>query len=286
MLKSQEKFVLLQVRRGKKQTNDRTTTFAQDLLPSSGGERRPYSPEYANKKQINPGNHGEGPKSRKGEEPNPPRDYVPQRDETHFMGNVEKVKPILWEMLKKFGMKKETITILKGLHEYTTYEVRGREANSTTWMPLRGLREGCATSPGLFNVSHATSIRIATKTRQERARQPIGAPWQWSPENSFPLKDMKKARGNSATRVVRLTEVLFADDTTLIGKKSEIENGEQTVMEILGRFEEMCHPDKEEHLALGTANDIRSLGSYADRKIDLTMRLQRMRRAAFIVKKD
>ena len=33
------------------------------------------------KRQINPGNHGEGPKSRKGEEPNPPRDYVPQRDD-------------------------------------------------------------------------------------------------------------------------------------------------------------------------------------------------------------
>ena len=44
-------------------------------------------------------------------------------------------------------------------------------------------------------------------------------------------------------------------------------------MEILGRFEEICLPDKEEHLALGTANDIRILGSYADRKIDLTMRL-------------
>ena len=33
------------------------------------------------KRQINPGNHGEGPKYRKGEEPNPPRDYVPQRDD-------------------------------------------------------------------------------------------------------------------------------------------------------------------------------------------------------------
>ena len=57
-------------------------------------------------------------------------------------------------------------------------------------------------------------------------------------------------------------------------------------MEILGRFEEICHPDKEELLALGTANDKRILGSYADRKIDLTMRLQQMRRAVFIVKKD
>ena len=51
-------------------------------------------------------------------------------------------KPILWEMLKKIGMKKETITILKGLHEHTMYEVRGREANSTIWMPLWELREG------------------------------------------------------------------------------------------------------------------------------------------------
>ena len=95
-------------------------------------------------------------------------------------------KSILWEMLKKFGMK-ETITILKGLHEHTTYEVRGREANSTTWMPLRGLREGCATSPGLFNV-----YQNSHKTRQERARQPIGAPWQWSPGNSSPPPKTQK----------------------------------------------------------------------------------------------
>ena len=33
------------------------------------------------KRQINPGNHGEGPKSRKRKETNPPRDYVPQRDD-------------------------------------------------------------------------------------------------------------------------------------------------------------------------------------------------------------
>ena len=50
-------------------------------------------------------------------------------------------KPFLWKMLKKFEIKKETITILKGLHEHTTYEVRGREAHGTTCMPLRGLRE-------------------------------------------------------------------------------------------------------------------------------------------------
>ena len=128
-------------------------------------------------------------------------------------------------MLKKVGMKEETITILKGLHEHTTYEVRGRKANSTTWMPLRGLREGCATSPGLFNVYHAKSIRIATKTRKERVRQPIGAPWQWSPGDSFTLKDTKKASGNYATRVLRLTEVLFADDTTLIRQKAKPKTG-------------------------------------------------------------
>ena len=34
------------------------------------------------KSQINPGNHGEGSNSRKGEKPNPPRDYVPQRDDS------------------------------------------------------------------------------------------------------------------------------------------------------------------------------------------------------------
>ena len=36
-------------------------------------------------------------------------------------------RPILWSMLRNYGMKEESISLLKGLHEETEYRVRGRE---------------------------------------------------------------------------------------------------------------------------------------------------------------
>ena len=194
-------------------------------------------------------------------------------------------KGILWAMLKKYGVQANTITILQGLHEYTTYEVRGKEANSAKWKPLRGLREGDASSPVLFNIYHATSIEIASQKRNAEYGGKAGIQWQWTPGNSLPPQDTKGASGNSATEEFWVPDVLFADDTTLIGKDSELSNGKETVVHTLGRFEELCHPDKEEHMELGTPNDIRMLGSYCDRRTDTKKRAERMQKAAFIVKR-
>ena len=64
-------------------------------------------------------------------------------------------KPLLWGMLEKLSMPTKTLNIIKGLHENTQYRVKGKENMSTEWIPQRGLREGCATSPILFNIYHA-----------------------------------------------------------------------------------------------------------------------------------
>ena len=68
-------------------------------------------------------------------------------------------RPILWNMLRKYGMKEECIRLLRGLHEETEYSVRGREENSESWRPLRGLREGYATSLILFNIYHSAAMK-------------------------------------------------------------------------------------------------------------------------------
>ena len=45
------------------------------------------------------------------------------------------------------------------------------------------------------------------------------------------------------------------------------------------------HEDKEEHKTLWETDEIRVLGSYSDRTIDLKMRLGRMRKQSFSVRK-
>ena len=47
----------------------------------------------------------------------------------------------------------------------------GKEGLSSEWIPARGLREGCATSPTLFNIYHADAMRIAQSKRKEKAKE-------------------------------------------------------------------------------------------------------------------
>ena len=105
-------------------------------------------------------------------------------------------RPILWNMLKKYGMKEECIRILRGLHEETEYSVRGREENSDSWRPLRGLREGCATSPVLFNIYHSAAMRQAAEDRTTSAHEKglkVGIELSWRPGNSLPPKSTLRA---------------------------------------------------------------------------------------------
>ena len=67
------------------------------------------------------------------------------------------------------------------LHENTTYRVRSREGLSDGWVQERGLREGCSTSPILFNVFHQAVMRQAEKERKRDDRE-VGVKWRCSGE--------------------------------------------------------------------------------------------------------
>ena len=49
--------------------------------------------------------------------------------------------------------------------------MRGREENSDVWRPLRGLREGCATSPVLFDIYYSAAMRQAVEERKKSAQE-------------------------------------------------------------------------------------------------------------------
>ena len=74
-----------------------------------------------------------------------------------------------------------------------------------------------------------------------------------------------------------LTESLFADDTSVIGKAREIDEATQVMKESLALFEERTNDAKEERAMLGTmeANNIRMLGVYLGRKEVISQRLRR-----------
>ena len=70
-------------------------------------------------------------------------------------------KPALWMFLERYGLKGRMLETLIDLHETTEYKVRGKEGMSSAWVPARGLREGCSTSPILFNIYHQAVLRQA-----------------------------------------------------------------------------------------------------------------------------
>ena len=127
-------------------------------------------------------------------------------------------------------MKEECIRRLRGLHEETEYSVRGREENSNSWRPLRGLREGCATSPILFNIYHSAAIRQAAEDRTKSAHEKglkVGIELSWRPGNSLPPKSTLRAIKSVERVMFRLTEPLFADETTSYVEKDEMVHGKK-----------------------------------------------------------
>ena len=110
---------------------------------------------------------------------------------------------ILWHVLRKLGMKGVMLKSLQNLHERTEYKVKGRTSMSKAWEPQRGLREGCATSPILFNIYHACVMKLANKERRnqaERNSMTIGIPWIWKSGYSFPPKSQTKTMNSLRMR--------------------------------------------------------------------------------------
>ena len=176
-------------------------------------------------------------------------------------------------------MKGPFLESLVDLHEATKYEVKGKESNSEQWVPERGLREGCSTSPCLFNIFHQVVIRIAEKERKvisDVKYGQTGITWRWVPGSNLPNLD-KIEKPNSESKDVNLTLSLFADDTTVIGEAQEIEEGVSKVKEVMAEFEERNNDDKEERAVFGTdeADLIRMLGCWLGSKENVKNRIKR-----------
>ena len=188
-------------------------------------------------------------------------------------------KPAMWEILRRNGMQGNFLNSLIDLHESTKYQIRGKDENSEEWLPDRGLREGCSTSPCLFNIYHQVVMRLAEQERKRVGDQKYGytgIKWKWIPGNNIP--DINKIeKPNSEAKEVLLTLSLFADDTTPLGETREMPEGVDTMKKVMAEFEERNNDDKEERALFGSpeAEEIRMLGCWLGNKEDLKNRIKR-----------
>lgn len=187
-------------------------------------------------------------------------------------------RPALWKILQRYGMGERCLRVLQDLHETTHYKIKSREGTSSSWAPERGLKEGCPSSPILFNAFHQPVMRIARRERKRKADEmgmEMGIPFMFVPGNSFPGNRSEKP--NSEAKRVRIDLSLFADDTTVVGRKKELVEGLKITKDIMSKFEEKNNDDKEEELVFGTeeGEKIRMLGSYIGNKEDIKQRIKR-----------
>ena len=184
-------------------------------------------------------------------------------------------KPALWGLLGKYGMNGRCLESLIDLHECTVYKVRGKEGMSETWMPARGLREGCSTSPILFNVYHQAVMRQAEASRREQNGD-VGVAWRWVPGGSFAGGKVWE-RGGRECKTVQMSCGLFADDTTIVGMSGELDEGVRVVKNVMNEWEERNNDSKEEVLEFGTreGGEVRVLGSWVSTEADVKNRIKR-----------
>ena len=109
-------------------------------------------------------------------------------------------------------------------------------------------------------------MRIAAKDRKRERKLldlEVGIPFKWVPGSSFPAESLKEKHNSEAKRI-RLDKGLFADDTTILGRKKELEIGVRITKETMAKFEERNNDHKEEVLDFGeeSSNNIRMLGCY------------------------
>ena len=89
------------------------------------------------------------------------------------------------------------------LHETKAYTVKGPDGDSEEWIAERGLREGCPTSPHLFNIFHQAVMREAERERKltgKPKRLQVGTRWNWIPGSRFPRNE-QDGKYNCETRV-------------------------------------------------------------------------------------
>ena len=112
-------------------------------------------------------------------------------------------------------------------------------------------------------------MRQAKEHRRELGGEGVGVRFRWVPGGSF---SGTKTWGKGV-----VSSLLFADDTTIVGRKGELWEGMGAVKEVMGKWEERNNEDKEERLEFGTAEgrEIRVLGNWVGSEHDIRNRIRR-----------
>ena len=143
----------------------------------------------------------------------------------------------------------------QGLREFTRYAVRIHGGVSSEYEVDKGLREGCPSSPPLFNVYHHGVIedfRIRRRQLAQQTGQKPGTQWVVKADGRIDHGIHSREHLHAKAITVTLGDVGFADDTCLVGEAEEIRGAEPLLGNTMRDGREKVHPGKTEGLRLST----------------------------------
>ena len=141
--------------------------------------------------------------------------------------DIEKAYPrvcrsALWELLSRWGCDPALLRVIQMLHGGTSYKVRVHGGMSKEFVLERGLREGCPSSPVLFNLYHAAVMMDFRARRKDAAAagdMDEGIAWISQVDGGLFRPRAHRKRKRSQPFSV-LGDVEFADDTVTCASAS------------------------------------------------------------------
>eukprot|EP00435_Cladocopium_sp_Y103_P073129 s129_g42.t1 len=171
--------------------------------------------------------------------------------------DIEKAYPrinreALWILLRKRGFPQPFIQLCQALHDFTQFHIRLDGVTSTTYEADRGLKEGCPSSPPLFNVYHQAVLhdyRTRRKRAAEEAGLTPGIPWK-----TFVDGRLSRRRSGFLASTNRKEHVFgdleFADDTATVATETEFPQADRILETTFTDWGEKLNRAKTETLLL------------------------------------
>ena len=149
------------------------------------------------------------------------------------------------------GLPNEFINLLKALHEHTQFQAFIHNGYSTAWFTERGLREGCPSSPILFNIFHnyiLKTFRARRETNASNLRMSPGLPWSYKVDGKLTRTTAGKA-SSRGVRALCIGDVEYADDTQIMEYSEEVALAETIFQQTLTDWAQQEHVQKRKKLS-------------------------------------
>ena len=144
------------------------------------------------------------------------------------------------------------IALCRALHDRTKFSIRTSGATSREYTATRGLKEGCPTSPPLFNLYHQAVLQDFRNRRKRKADQAglhAGIPWRFRIDEKLVRRNAEKLMTKNF-QVTVIGDIEFADDTATIATQAESGQADRLLEATFTDWGEKLNREKTELLQL------------------------------------